>query len=41
MSIVRYSRSYKIQRFGNWMFFLPQVTGEIPTLLDSLESLVQ
>jgi hypothetical protein len=26
-SIVRYSRDYKTRRFGNWIYFRPQVKG--------------
>jgi hypothetical protein len=28
LSIVRYFRNYKTQRFGNWTCFRPQVRGE-------------
>jgi hypothetical protein len=28
---------YKTQRFAKWICFRPQVRGEIPTLLGSLE----
>jgi hypothetical protein len=37
LSIVRYSRNQKTQRFGNWICFRPQVRGETPTLLGPLE----
>jgi hypothetical protein len=37
LSIVRYSRNQKAQRFGNWICFHPQVGGETPTLLGPLE----
>jgi hypothetical protein len=36
-SIVRYSKNYGTQSFGNWMCFLPQVTEETATLLGTLE----
>jgi hypothetical protein len=36
-SIVRYSRNYKTQHFGNWISFYPQVGWETPTLLGFLE----
>jgi hypothetical protein len=36
LSIVRYSRSYEMQDFGNWITFRPW-GGETPTLLGSLE----
>jgi hypothetical protein len=37
-SIVRYSREQKTRRFGNWIFFRPQVTGKkTPTRLGPLE----
>jgi hypothetical protein len=37
LSIVRYSKNYKIQRFGNWICFRPQVRGETPIVLGPLE----
>jgi hypothetical protein len=38
-SIVRYSRDYKTRRFGNWIYFRPQVKGrnKTPTQLGPLE----
>jgi hypothetical protein len=35
-SIVRYSRNYKTQRFGNWICFRPQMKGEDTYLVGSL-----
>jgi hypothetical protein len=29
LSIVQYSRNYKIKRFGNWICFCPPVMGEV------------
>jgi hypothetical protein len=37
LSIFRYSRNQKIQRFGNWIRFRSQVRGETPTLFGPLE----
>jgi hypothetical protein len=37
LSIVRYSKNYRAQSFGNWIYFRPQVKGETPSLLGPLE----
>jgi hypothetical protein len=37
ISIIRYSKNYKTQRFVNWNCFHPQVTEVTRTLLGSLE----
>jgi hypothetical protein len=38
ISIIRYSKNTRAQRFGNWICFRPQVRGiETPNLLDPLE----
>jgi hypothetical protein len=36
LSIVRYSKSQRTQRFGNWVSFRTQLKGETPTLLGRL-----
>jgi hypothetical protein len=37
LSIVRYSKNYRTQCFGNWICFLPQIRRKTSTLLSSLE----
>jgi hypothetical protein len=37
LSIVRYSKNQRMQRFENWICFRPQMRGETPTLFGPLE----
>jgi hypothetical protein len=37
LSTVWHTTNHRIQRFGNWICFHPQVRGEKPTLLGPLE----